>query len=77
MSPLIIHEDSQAILNVSVSSFESLLDEIYSMGGHERNPAYTKVSQCTKWRWAGVLVEMHRTLICLPVHSNRSDILPS
>lgn len=37
-----------------------LPDEIWSMGGHERTLAYTKVSGVQMWRWVGVLVDSHR-----------------
>ena len=45
---------------VSLHFLSVVGDEILSMGGHERPPAYTKVSQCTKWRWVRGPVEMHR-----------------
>lgn len=35
-------------------------DEISSMGGHNCTLAHTKVSRCTMWRRAGVLVDIHR-----------------
>ena len=48
-----------ASLLPSTSCFDCL-DEIQSMGGHECTLAHTKVSRCTMWRRAGVLVDIHR-----------------